>query len=98
MFTASQIRTYTIEEIIAEHGARVPDVSQSQKEFRGAVILLVYEKYPATREALETLSADVSWFSHPDEDESRRYNFYEATGGRGAIIMDSLSEFQKDSE
>ena len=98
MFTASQIRTYTIEEIIAEHGARVPDVSQSQKEFRGAVILLVDEKHPATREALETLSEDVSWFSHPGDDETYRFNFYEATGGRGTIIMDSLSEFQKDSE
>ena len=98
MFTASHIRTYTIEEIIAEHGARVPDVSQSQKEFRGAVILLVDEKHPATREALETLSEDVSWFSHPGDDETYRFNFYEATGGRGTIIMDSLSEFQKDSE
>ena len=98
MFTASQIRTYTIEEIIAEHGARVPDVSQSRKDFRGAVILLVDENHPATQEALRTLSEDVSWFSHPDEDESHRYNFYEATGGRGTIAMDGLSKFLNDSE
>ena len=98
MFTASQIRTYTIEEIIAEHGARVPDVSQSQKEFRGAVILLVDENHPATQEALQTLSEDVSWFSHPGDDETYRFNFYEATGGRGTITMDGLSKFLKDSE
>ena len=98
MFTASQVRTYTIEDIIAEHGPRVPDSSQAQRDFRAAVILVVDQKHPATREVLETLSADVSWFSHPDEDESRRYNFYEATGGRGTIIMDDLSKFLKDRE
>ena len=98
MFTASHIRTYTIEEIIAEHGARVPDVSQSRKDFRGAVILLVDENHPATQEALQTLSEDVSWFSHPGDDETYRFNFYEATGGRGTITMDGLSKFLKDSE
>ena len=98
MFTASQIRIYTIQEIIAEHGARVPDVSQSQKEFRGAVILLVDETHPATQEALQTLSEDVSWFSHPGDDETYRFNFYEATGGRGTITTDGLSKFLKDSE
>ena len=98
MFTASQVRTYTIEDIIAEHGPRVPDSSQAQGDFRAAVILLVDQEHPAPRESLETLSDDVAWFSHPDEDESYRYNFYEATGGRGTITMDGLSEFLKDRE
>ena len=97
IFTASQVKTYTIEDIIAEHGARVPDVSQAQKDFRAAVILLVDENHPATRESLETLSADVSWFSHAGDDETHRYNFYEATGGRGTITMGGLSAFLKDS-
>ncbi len=98
MFTASQVRTYTIEDIIAEHGPRVPDSSQAQRDFRAAVILLVDQKHPATREALETLSDDVFWFSHAGEDELYRYNFYEATSGRGTIKMGGLSEFLKDSE
>ena len=97
IFTASQVRTYTIEDIIAEHGARVPDVSLAQKDFRAAVILLVDENHPATRENLETLSDDVSWFSHAGDDETHRYNFYEATGGRGTITIGGLSEFLKDS-
>ena len=97
IFTASQVRTYTIEDVIAEHGARVPDVSQAQKDFRAAVILLVDENHPATRDVLETLSDDVSWFSHADDDETHRYNFYEATGGRATITMGGLSEFLKDS-
>ena len=40
MFTASGFKTYTIEDIIAEHGSRVPDHSQAQKDFRAVVILL----------------------------------------------------------
>ena len=96
MFAASEVKTYTIEDIIAKHGPRAPDASQAQKEFRAATILLVDQNHPATRESLERLSADVSWFSHPGEDQLQRYNFFEATGGRGTIVMD-LSQFTKDT-
>ena len=97
MFTASQFKTYTIEDIIAKHGRRDPDHVQSQKDFRAAVILLTGEDYPATRETLESLSDDVLWFSHAGKDESGPpvTNFYEATGGRGTITMDGLSQFQR---
>ena len=96
MFTASGFKTHTIEDIIAEHGPRVPDHLQAQKDFRAAVILLVSERYPATRERLERLSGDVTWFSQVGKDESGPpvTNFYEATGGRGTITMDGLSQFQ----
>ena len=97
IFTASQVVTYTIEDIIAKHGPRVPDASEAQKDFRAAVILLIDQNHPATRESLETLSDDASWFSHAGEDETYRYNFYEATGGRATITMDGLSQFLKDS-
>ena len=93
IFTASQVRTYTVEDIVTEHGPRVPDASQAQKDFRAAVILIVDQEHPATKQILETLSGDVAWFSHAGEDDLDRFNFYEATGGRGTIVMDSLSEF-----
>ena len=96
MFTASGFKTHRIEDIIAEHGPRVPDHSQAQKDFRAAVILLISEDYPATRERLERLSDDVFWFSHAGKDESGPpvTNFYEATGGRGTITIGGLSQFQ----
>ena len=99
IFTASGIKTYTIEDIIAEHGPRVPGHLQAQKDFRAAVILLVSEDYPATREILESVSDDVLWFSHAGEVGLEKghwpvSNFYEATGGRGTITMDGLSQFQ----
>ena len=104
IFSAREIKKYTIEDIIAEHGPRVPDHLQSQKDFRAAVILLVSEDHPATREILESVSDDVLWYSHAGEDEELeknyrgvRWNFYEATGGRGTITMDDLSHFQSSA-
>ena len=96
-FTASRFTTYTIEDIIAEHGPRVPNHVESQKYFRAAVILLVSEEYPATRKILEVLSNDVTLFSHPGEDQFEWYNFYEATGGRATITMDGLSQFRRSA-
>ena len=95
MFTASRFKTYTIEDIIAEHGPRVPDHSQSQKDFRAAAILLIDEDHPATKEVLETVSRNVSWFSHAGSDEFDQHNFYEATGGRATITMDDLPHLQR---
>ena len=71
-------------------------IRKPRRDFRAAVILLISEDYPATRERLERLSNDVSWFSHAAKDESGPpvTNFYEATGGRGPITMDGLSQFQ----
>ena len=98
VFTASDIKTYAIEDIIAEHGSRVPDYSQAQRDFRAAAILLIDRDHPAVREKLHTVSETVSWFSYAGNDEfNQSYNFYEATGGRGTMKMDDLSQFQKDT-
>ncbi len=99
MFTASRVRTYTIEDIIAEHGPRDPDHSSAQTEFRAAAILLIDRDNPATREILETVSNNISWFSYRGMDEySQTFNFYEATGGRASITMNELSQFQLVSQ
>ena len=100
MFTASGLGTHTIDDIIAEHGPRVPDASRSQKDFRAAVVLLTSADYPATLEILDSLSDDVAWFSNPGERHHRvgqaSRNFYQATGRRGTIAMDGLSQFLRD--
>ena len=94
-YTASRVRTVTIQDVIAEHGPRLPDHTRSQKAFRAAVILLVSEDYPAGRKSLEMLSRDATLFSHAGEDQfDDWYNFYEATGGRATIAMDGLSRFR----
>ena len=104
LFTASRIRTLTIEDIIAEHGQRIPAVNRSQRDFRAAVILLVNEDHPANLQILERLSEDISWLSVPaftsegDIDQVRRMNFYESANGQATITMDGLAESLKDKE
>ena len=95
VFTVTAITTLTIEDIIAEYGERVPGVSDSQKDFRAAVIFVIDEDNPATRERLDTLSQQASWFSNPANDTDSFFNFYEATGGRATIRMGGLSGAQK---
>ena len=81
------------------YGRRVPEAFRSQREFRAAVILLIDETDPTVdSKLLESLSADVPWFSFPGTDESEENNFYEATGGRATLKMDGLAQFLKDRE
>ena len=98
IFTASKVRTYAIEDFIAEHGERIPNSSQSQREFRAAAILLIDKDHPLVKWQLDAVSADIAAFSYAGGDENDdRYNFYEATGGRATITMDGLSQFLKDN-
>ena len=92
MFTASRVRTYSIEDIVGMQGLRVPNHTQSQREFRAATILLVDDHHPITSRNLNQLSDDISWFSRTAGDgDDRVYNFFEATGGRAMIDMNDLS-------
>ncbi len=93
IFTATNVKTITIDDIIAKHGERVPDWTISQKDFQAAAVLLVDDDHPAKNWQIREVSDHVSWFSHPGNDNSPLYNYYEATGGRGTITMDGLSAF-----
>ena len=96
-FTATSIEKYTVSDIIAAYGRRVPEASGSQREFRAAVILLIDENDPTVDSMLlESLSTDIAWFSFPGTDEFEENNFYEATGGRATLKMDGLARFLKD--
>lgn len=95
IFTTDGFKTISIEDIIAEHGSRVPDYTKSQKHFRAAAILLIDKKHPATMEVLETISNNVSWFSYAGDDHFDQHNFYESTGQRGTISMDGLAKYQR---
>ena len=97
VFTASDVRTYSIEDIVAKAGPRVPSMGDAQWHFRVAVVLLTDDDHPATDEQLELLSDHAAWFSLPARDETHLHNFDEATGGRGTVTMDGLSQFQKAS-
>ena len=98
-FVASRVRTYSIGEIVEEHGYRIPDSSQSQRAFRAAAILMIHEDHPLIRWQLDEITSTIAAFSYAGaDDDDEIYNFYEATGGRATITMDGLSEFLRDSE
>ena len=96
IFTASKVSTRSIERIVAENGARIPDSNQSQKEFRAALILVVDPLHPARQSTLNDLSEAVQQFTHAGKDEvDYLYNFWEATGGRATLTMDGLSAYRR---
>ena len=90
IFTASDVEVWTARRIVREHGSRVPNWLNSQKSFRAAVVLLVDDEFPATSAILRYLADAVRMFSHPGPDDSRLFNFWEATGGRATLRMDGL--------
>ncbi|MCZ0941803.1 MAG: leucine-rich repeat domain-containing protein [Gammaproteobacteria bacterium] len=95
IFTATRIVTRAVEDIVAEHGIRTPDHTQSQRTFRAAAVLLIDETRPVYESRLDSLSKEVAELSSVEE-TTRPYNFYtfhQATGGRAAMAMDGLSEF-----
>ncbi len=93
IFTASQLTIYTAEDLVAEHGERVPAYPHAQRDFRAAAILLIDEDHPAVSRKLATLSEDVSWFSEDTPGGRSLYNFFGATGGRAMIEMDDLLRY-----
>ena len=93
IFTASELTIYTAEDLVAEHGDRVPAYQQAQRDFRAAAILLIDQDHPAVGRRLDRLSEDVSWFSHKGFGIYVGHNFYQATRGRATITMDGLSQF-----
>ncbi len=97
LFTASRVKTYTIEDLISKHGKRIPDYTRSQRDFQAAVILLIDEDNPLTKGRLDKVSSDIAQFSHAGTDEFNAYNFYEATGGRATIAIGGLSQSLKNT-
>lgn len=83
-FAADAITTITIEDLIAEHGPRVPDVAGSQKAFTLGWIV------PTNRVLNPT---ETGWFEYRSAyvgraepgDQPFRLSFWEATGGRATL-------------
>jgi hypothetical protein len=87
-FSASSISTVTMDEIIAAHGQRIPDVSQSQKDF--SILYLILTDRPLSAAEWARHDRDVYDFSLPADNGSPLYNFWEATGGRAVLTMNHL--------
>jgi len=91
-FTADNIITRTVPELISDHGSRVPSVQNSQKEFNAITVVLSYEKMPDS--ALATISTNLENFarkSAPDSSWNGLFNFWQATQEKASLSI-QLSE------
>ena len=94
IFTGSDVKTYTIDDIVSRNGARDP-ARVGRTDQRGAVVLLINDDRRPSEDVLETLSEDATWLAMQGDDGTRLYNYYEATGGRATLSLDGLSAFRK---
>jgi hypothetical protein len=91
-FTATGMKSYTIDDIINTYGPRVPDASVSQKHFKAAVIALTDGSITPN---YSRLVASLRWFAGGMNNNSNKsfpnaYNFAQATGGRATIEIEGL--------
>ncbi len=94
VFYATEVKTYTIDDIIATQGERVPNVVASQKKFR--ILTVIVTDRPVNKSEWEIVNSDIEWFTKQDDDGNNDlFNFWEATGGRATIKMDGLKSSLK---
>lgn len=91
-FVASEMTTWSIDQIIERIGERVPNVVESQKCFRMATIVIESDDFPVTPNDVKLLETQLDLFTRresvKDLEESRGfYNFWDAT--RGLATMDA---------
>lgn len=91
LFRASGIKTVTVDDLIATHGPRVPGFPETPREFRGAYV--VVSSTPLNAAARNVIDEDLADLARPGPRELRsHFNFWEATGGRGRLILDGLAD------
>jgi hypothetical protein len=91
LFRAAELRTVTVEELVATHGPREPAYPDAPRSFRGAYVVVTTE--PLGVEERNRVDGDVADFARPGPPRYRGFlNFWEATEGRGRLVMDGLTE------
>ena len=93
-FLAKNMKTITIDDIISKHGARIPNVVNSQKVFRVVVVYLTTTDLSDSQ--WNQFDRDVESLTRAGSDgDDSLYNFWEATGGRAILKSDDLTKFLK---
>ena len=97
IFTAGNVQTITIDQIISQHGERNPAVVERLDQ-RAAVILLVDDDHLPSEAVLDSASRHASWLGMQGHDGSPvDNNYYVATGGKATITLGGLAELRKST-
>lgn len=91
-FFAEGEQIVTIEDIIKKHGPRVPDYTQSQKNFRGLIVVIT--KDPVADIYWEQIIPDIKNQEKQGAPDGDRPNFYQATGGRATLTLSGVTRKQ----
>ncbi|MGJ7033619.1 choice-of-anchor D domain-containing protein [Niabella hirudinis] len=96
-FWSTGITSYTIDDLIAAKGQRVPDVASSQKSFKVLTVVLTAESETVHHYA--DIAKGVSWLSGAADDNSYPgwsiSNFKKATGGVGSLVTTGVKNSWK---
>lgn len=98
-FYSTGKKTYTIDDIIARNGERIPDASLSQKQFKVLAVVLTPET--AISNYTNEIMRDIVWLAGEMNDATYPglYNFRQATDNRGSLIVNNLiSSINKKGE
>ena len=97
IFEAAEHSTLTVEAFVETHGPREPDHVEAPKELRGAVIVLEDDDHQLRH--WNVLLEQVRWLSHPGRHLGfdDLYNYHEATGGRGSLVLDGLLDLRRET-
>ncbi|MCR4665139.1 MAG: hypothetical protein K5660_07210 [Paludibacteraceae bacterium] len=93
-FYADTRNHYTQASLINLLGQRVPNYTDSQKQFKALFVIL--SKEPLTSLEWTACESAIGWFCQTSDDGSSLYNFWEATGGVGSIDPSDLSSSLKN--
>jgi len=95
-FTADQIDSYTAEDLINEHGARIPSMQNSQKAFRALTVIISTSEVDQSKiDAINLNLENFSRASAPDSKWGSLNNFWMATQGKASFEFDVLHESLK---
>jgi hypothetical protein len=94
-FYSTTITSYSIDDIIANNGPRVPDASTSQKQFK--ILTVVITQETATENYCEQIAQNVQWLAGSMDDHTQEglYNFRQATNNIGSLIVDGVKNSVK---
>jgi hypothetical protein len=95
-FYSTTKTSYTIDRIIQEKGARVPDSTSSQKRFKILTVVLIDET--SAENHIPRIVEDLNWFSGPPSATYKGYiiyNFNQATYGVGSLEVSGVKDSLK---
>jgi len=96
IFQATGFSTVSIDDIIRTHGQRIPDHKTSQKQFN--VLHVILSNRPMDISEWKYADKGVYQFAYPGSDGvAELFNFWEATGGRGSLVMDLAMDAVTDA-